>query len=116
LLEKTSKLYKQIRLHMQGKCPLIVLAAYTDEQVADALSSFCVAIEIFQSSELKDISRLRMMVALYGLVSIHGCVFEEMDGSKQTSLTIRNSAGRLEASSRRSQTCRRVKLPRQPPV
>ncbi len=96
LLEKTSKLFQQLRLHLQGRSSLHVEAAYTDEQVANALSSFCVAVAIFQPSELTDISRLKMMIALYGLASIHGCVFQEMDGSKQTPLTIRNSAGRLE--------------------
>jgi len=94
LLKKTSKLFQRLRLHLQGRSSLHVEAAYTDEQVANALSSFCVAVAIFQPSELTDISRLKWMIALYGLASIHGCVFQEMDGSKQTPLTIRNSAGR----------------------
>jgi hypothetical protein len=96
LLDKTSQLYKQLRLHMQGKAPLNVQAGYTDVQIAKALVSFCVTNGIFKSSELKDISKLITPIALYGLVSIHGCVFEEMDGSKQTPLTIRSSNGRLE--------------------
>jgi hypothetical protein len=75
LLDDTSKLYKELRMHLQGQLPLNVRPAYTDEQVANALSSFCIALGIFRPSELADISRLKMMVGLYGLVSIHGCVF-----------------------------------------
>jgi hypothetical protein len=95
LLDDTSKLYKQLRMHLQGQIPLNVRPAYTDEPVANALSSFCINLGIFQPSELADISRLKMMVALYGLASIHGCVFQEMDGSKRTPLSIRNSGGTL---------------------
>jgi hypothetical protein len=96
LLNHTSKLYKQLRKHLKGPFPLNVRPAYTDEQVASSLIAYCVSSKVLESHEASDLSQLILLVALYGLVSIHGCVFVEMDGSKKTPLTIRTSGGKLE--------------------
>ena len=96
LLDHTSKLYKELRTHLKGQSPLDVRPAYTDEQVAKSLISYCVSSRILEFNAAIDLGQLILLVALYGLVSIHGCVFVEMDGSKKTSLTIRTSGAKLE--------------------
>jgi hypothetical protein len=96
LLDHTSKLYKELRTYLQGQSPLNVRPAYTDEQVAKSLISYCVSSRILEFNAAMDLGQLILLVALYGLVSIHGCVFVEMDGSKKTPLTIRTSGAKLE--------------------
>ena len=86
LLNSTSALFKQLRKHLQGQAPLNVYPGYTDEQVAKALISFCTSSGVLQVPEPIDLSQLVPLVAVYGLVSIHGCEFARMDTSKGTPL------------------------------
>jgi len=116
LLDDTSKLYEQLRMHLQRQSPLNVRPAYTAEQVTGSLISYCVSSGILESHEATDLSQITTLVGLYGLVSIHGCVLAEMDGSKKTPLTIRNSGGKLEIGCSAPSTMYGVTHPQAPQI
>jgi hypothetical protein len=96
LLTHTDGLFKQLRTHLQGKTGLDVRPAYTDVTIADSILSYCQSFGIFRCPKSYDTSPLAILVGLYGLAVMHGCVLREMDGSKETALTIGYSGNTLQ--------------------
>jgi hypothetical protein len=64
LLNRTSKLYKQLRMHLRERVPLNVHPAYTDAQVTKAIISYCVSSGVLELPNPIDLGQLIPLVAL----------------------------------------------------
>lgn len=116
LLLHTDRLYKNLRKHVEGKSGLTVSPAYTDRSTADSLLQYCRSYGIFRPSEHSIISPLVNLVDLYGLAMIHGCYFDDMDGSKETPLIIAKSGNDLQINCTVPAAAYGVKHPQVPQI